>query len=257
MFSWDEVKRAARYEPKSQEEIPPMLVTRLSGRIRFPIKAARSVALALLTLLPLPGNTPAGSPVTSPVAYIDLISPVSITPGATGVTLTILGTGFLSTSVAQWNGVNLTTTFVSGTKLTASVPDTFVAAVGLGSVTVVNPRPGGGTSNLVYVPVESLETSTVFPSSPSSTVSVGTMPQGIVTGDFNGDGKIDLAIANKGSNNVTILLGNGDGTFVSPGTTVAAGSAANWIAVGDFNEDGKPDLAVANSGSTGAGGVTK
>ncbi len=233
-----------------------MLVTRLSGRIRFPIKAARSVALALLTLLPLPGNTPAGSPVTSPVAYIDLISPVSITPGATGVTLTILGTGFLSTSVAQWNGVNLTTTFVSGTKLTASVPDTFVAAVGLGSVTVVNPRPGGGPSNLVYVPVESLETSTVFPSSPSSTVSVGTMPQGIVTGDFNGDGKIDLAIANKGSNNVTILLGNGDGTFVSPGTTVAAGSAANWIAVGDFNEDGKPDLAVANSGSTGAGGVT-
>jgi uncharacterized repeat protein (TIGR01451 family) len=233
-----------------------MPATRLFPRIPFRIPFGRCLALLVAILFPGHEAMRVGAATSNPVPYVDLISPVSITPGATGVTLTISGTGFVANSVVDWNGTVLTTTYVSSTKLTASVPDTFVAAVGLGSVTVVSPRPGGGTSNLVYVPVESLETSTVFPSTPSSTVGVGTMPQGLVTGDFNGDGKIDLAVANNGSNNVTILLGNGDGTFATPGTTVAAGTGANWIAVGDFNEDGKPDLAVANLGSTGVGGVT-
>ncbi len=43
----------------------------------------------------------------------------------------------------------------------------------------------------------------------------GSSPWGIVTGDFNNDGKPDLAIANFGSNNVTVLLGNGNGTFTA------------------------------------------
>ena len=232
-----------------------MLATRLFARIHARIPLMKCLPLALLMILPWPEVTPAGAPLTSPVAYVDLISPVSIAPGSTGVTLTISGVGFLASSVVQWNGTALTTTFVSSKKLTASVPDALVAAAGLGSVTVVNPRPGGGPSNLVYVPVEEHLTSTVFPSTASSTISTGTTPQGLVTGDFNGDGKIDLAIANKGSGNVTILLGNGDGTFTTA-PTVAAGAGANWIAVGDFNEDGKPDLAVANFSSTGPAGVT-
>ena len=233
-----------------------MLAIRFPARSCYRFPVALCLALAITLTLGGPEGIRAGAPTNNPVPYVDLISPVSIAPGSTGVTLTISGTGFVAGSIVRWNGVGLTTTFVSAKKLTAAVPDTLVAAVGLGSVTVVSPRPGGGTSNLVYVPVASLETSTVFPASPSSTVATGTQPQGLVTGDFNGDGKIDLAIANNGSNNVTILLGNGDGTFVTPGTTVAAGTGANWITVGDFNEDGKLDLAVANLGSTGTGGVT-
>ena len=72
---------------------------------------------------------------------------------------------------------------------------------------------------------------------------VGT-PAGLAVADFNGDGKLDLAVANGSS--VAILLGNGDGTFqaavdyVTPGTTSS-------VAVGDFNGDGKPDLVVTNS----------
>src|SRR5437588_9731442 len=41
----------------------------------------------------------------------------------------------------------------------------------------------------------------------------GTAPNSVAVGDFNGDGKPDLAVANNGSNNVSVLLGNGDGTF--------------------------------------------
>jgi hypothetical protein len=64
-------------------------------------------------------------------------------------------------------------------------------------------------------------------------------------GDFNGDGKHDLATANDPSNNVSILLGNGQGGF-SAAANFAAGNAPSSVAVGDFNRDGKLDLAVAN-----------
>ncbi len=197
---------------------------------------------------------PSVSASNNPVPYIDLVAPVSANPGATGVTLTVLGTGFVGTSVVKWNSISLTTTFVNSKKLTASVPDSFVAAVGLGAITVVSPTPGGGTSNVFYFPVAASEGSTRFPSSPSSSVSVGGMPQGITAADLNNDGKIDLAVANNADGTVSILLGNGNGTFTTK-STPAAGVGANWIAVGDFNEDGKPDLAVANSGVVGAGGV--
>jgi streptogramin lyase len=64
---------------------------------------------------------------------------------------------------------------------------------------------------------------------------------------FNGDGKLDLVVANDGSNNVSILLGNGDGTFrAAVNYGVGSGSAPTSVAVGDFNGDGKLDLAVAN-----------
>jgi hypothetical protein len=70
-------------------------------------------------------------------------------------------------------------------------------------------------------------------------------PYAVAVGDFNGDGKPDLAVANWLSSNVSMLLGNGDGTFQAV-RNFDVGSGPRSVAVGDFNGDGKPDLAVAN-----------
>jgi hypothetical protein len=70
----------------------------------------------------------------------------------------------------------------------------------------------------------------------------------VAVGDFNGDGAPDLAVANYTSNTVSVLLGNGDGTFQAQ-RTFAAGTGPRSVAVGDFNGDGTADLAVANQSS--------
>lgn len=63
----------------------------------------------------------------------------------------------------------------------------------------------------------------------------------------NHDGKLDLAVSNYGSNNVAILLGNGDGTFRPHVDYPAAPSGK--VEVADFNQDGKLDLVVAGNDS--------
>src|SRR5437870_489925 len=70
------------------------------------------------------------------------------------------------------------------------------------------------------------------------TFSTGTMPLAVVLADVNGDGKLDLALANHGSNTVSVLLGNGDGTFAAK-QDFATGSAPFSVAVADVNGDGK------------------
>ncbi|HEV2618320.1 MAG TPA: FG-GAP-like repeat-containing protein, partial [Acidobacteriaceae bacterium] len=67
--------------------------------------------------------------------------------------------------------------------------------------------------------------------------------------DFNGDGKLDLAVTIQSSNSVTIFLGHGDGTFTASPLSPATGSYPNAIATGDFNGDGIADLAVVNGSS--------
>ncbi len=76
---------------------------------------------------------------------------------------------------------------------------------------------------------------------------VGSFPDAVAVGDFNHDGVPDLAVANNGSGTVSVLLGNGDGTF-QPARDSAAGPYPHSLAVGDFNADGKLDVAVAVSG---------
>jgi len=91
-----------------------------------------------------------------------------------------------------------------------------------------------------------------FAPAPGSPVGVGTRPASVAVGDFNADGRPDLAIANYDSSNVTVLLGNGDGTFTpAPSSPVGGVARPAFMAVGDFNTDGRPDLAVANYGGLG------
>lgn len=73
---------------------------------------------------------------------------------------------------------------------------------------------------------------------------VGSTPGTVAVGDFNGDGKQDLAVLDPGSASVSILLGNGDGTY-RQAHNVSVGSTPAFLAVGDFNGDHKLDLVVA------------
>lgn len=79
------------------------------------------------------------------------------------------------------------------------------------------------------------------------TIATKTTPESLVVGDFNGDGKPDLAVSghdSAGNGTVEILLGNGDGTFRTV-SVIAVGAPASRIAKADFNQDGKLDLAVS------------
>ena len=171
--------------------------------------------------------------------------PAAASPGSGAFALTVNGTEFVSGSKVNWNGVPLVTTFVSAHRLTAAVPSANVASAGTASVTVVNSGAANPISNVVYFPVAALTTGVGFG---GGTAATGTHPAFVAAGDFNGDSKVDLAVANQGSNTVSILLGQGGGTFVTQ-TTYSTGSLPTSIATGDFNGDGILDLAVANQGS--------
>jgi hypothetical protein len=92
-----------------------------------------------------------------------------------------------------------------------------------------------------------LAAETVPPFGPPSRIAIGEArsPSAIAAGDFNGDGKMDVVVASEGSNDVTVLLGDGRGGL-RQGASVPAGANPAEIFVGDFDRDGYPDLAIAN-----------
>ena len=85
--------------------------------------------------------------------------------------------------------------------------------------------------------------------SPATSFFPGLIPRSVAVGDFNGDGKPDLAVADNGAT-IAILLGNGNGSFDRAGGQFLLLEGPTSLAVGDFNGDGKLDLAVAVSNPT-------
>src|SRR5438093_62035 len=80
---------------------------------------------------------------------------------------------------------------------------------------------------------------------PKTDYGTGMQPNSVAKGDFNGDSKLDLAVANFAGATVSILLGTGTGSFGAK-TDFGTGAGPASVAVGDFNGDGKLDLAVTN-----------
>ena len=128
-----------------------------------------------------------------------------------------------------------------------------------GTATLMVPLNATGTRSLVARYLgdthNSAAVSTVFPETVNSVPSFGFIPTNInfgapiedfAIGDFNGDGRMDVAFAGNG-NFISVALGNGDGTFASPIlTAVNVSGPLRSIVAGDFNGDGKLDVAVGN-----------
>src|SRR5207249_6690583 len=106
--------------------------------------------------------------------------------------------------------------------------------------------PGGTTTKTFALTVTSTACGAGFTAgfTNAADVNVGDSPALVAIGDFNGDGKQDLAVADFGSDTVSIRLGDGMGGF-GGSTEVSVGPAPYSVAIGDFNGDGKQDLAVA------------
>jgi FG-GAP-like repeat len=149
------------------------------------------------------------------------------------------------------NRSRLATTFVDSGHLTAAVSAADVASAGTAAVTVVNPGPGGGPSNVVYFQVAVAETAVNFANASGSPLQI---PEsvGIVAADFNEDGKPDLAIS--ANLRMYVFLGNGDGTFAPSATSPISMPSPPYddlaspyigpIAVGDFNHSSHLGLAI-------------
>ena len=130
-----------------------------------------------------------------------------------------------SIAIGDFNGDGITDLAVANSKYTSGPPGTVSVLLGVGDGT--------------------------FHPAADSPIAVGSDPVSVVVGDFDGDGKADLATANNGDATATILLGRGDGTFAEAAfSPVRTGDFPQSEAVADFNGDGVSDLAVANAGNT-------
>lgn len=148
----------------------------MSARLRF---SALIVSFAfLLTLCGCGGgsNSSAGtqqppSPTPNPSPTVTSVTPPTVAAGSASQTLTVAGTGFISSSVVSFNSTALATTYVSATSLTAALPASAIASDGSANVTVTNPSPGGGTSAAVAFAIS-------VPAPAISSLSPQTVPQG-------------------------------------------------------------------------------
>ena len=232
---------------------PPSGLTPTSVAVRdfngdgIPDLAVANFGSGTVTILLGTGNgmftSPANSPVTvgaepSSVAVGDFngdgVADLAVTNYGSGTVTILLGTG------------NGTFTAAPNSPLVGSGPNSVVVGDfnedGLQDLAVANTSGDSvtillGNGNGTFTPAT------------GSPVLTGNSPVSVTEGDFNGDGIVDLAVANVGDGTVTILLGNGDGTFTpAANSPVSVGSEPSSVAVGDFNADGIADLAVTNYG---------
>jgi hypothetical protein len=200
------------------------------------------------------------APARNPIPFLNQpLVPTAVSPGSPQFTLHVSGTGFLPAAMINLNRTPLATTFVDAEHLTAIVPAGNVANAGTAAVTVVNPVPGGGPSNVVYFQIAAPEATVSFAAAANSPLTIFN-PFGITIGDFNEDGKADLAIAAETA--VNVFLGNGDGTFTqaagspmrvpSPPYDDFASPYVGPIIAADFNNSGHLGLAVGEINSEAA-----
>ena len=119
--------------------------TQLAAAISASDIASGGIASIVVNSNQVP-SSPATFTINNPVPTISGLSPVSVLVGSGALTLTVGGSNFVPTSSVRLNGIPYSTSFVSSTQLSVSIPASVVSSATTASVTVVNPAPGGGTS---------------------------------------------------------------------------------------------------------------
>jgi len=150
---------------------------------------------------------------------ITSLAPAVVNVGGSGFTLTVSGTGFVSGSKVRWNGTSKSTTFVSFTKLTASISSSDIVAVGIFSVSVLNPSPTNLVSNTSNVTV----TPALLNLTPLTSV--------------GGDPDFTLTVTGAGFVNGAVVSWNGANrptTFISSTKLTAAIAQSDIATVGTF-----------------------
>lgn len=198
-----------------------------------------------------------GTALANGVPFIQQLAPASIAPGGGDTVLVVTGAHFVAGATVVFDGTALPTAFVHTGELTAAIPAAMLpssAASRVASVRVRQPDPGGEVSNTAWLPITRAATATFT----RTDLPLDGGAQGFASGDFNGDGRMDLAVAgchdwfNAGalqceSGVVTIFLGTDAGTYAAGMRIPIPGSryAARLVA-GDYSGDGRLDLIVAH-----------
>lgn len=180
------------------------------------------------------------TPRLCPAPSIRQVTP-TLGPTAGGISLIIDGERFVDGAQVTIAGRQASGVTVASNRITAMLP-AHLGAWGKADVAVLNPDGKMASRNDLFAYYASQS------KFQSQTYNVGTQPYRMAIGDFNGDQSLDLVVANQGSNNVSVLFGNGAGGFTST-MAFAVGSLPYSVAVADFNRDGALDLAVTNQGS--------
>ena len=186
---------------------------------------------------PIAGTIDLTSTSASNVLGAGIITGVAPSTSVVGAQITISGVGFgaaQGSSTVSFGGASGTPGTVvswSDTRIVVTVP---VGAKG--PITIVGLTASNAFAFTV-VPGPIFQPAVGYPA--------GQNPFSVTIADFNGDQKPDLAVANSGGTNVSVLLGVGDGSF-KPQTLFTVGSAPVAVVAADLDGDGKLDLVVAN-----------
>lgn len=209
-------------------------VTRVGDRVVTTMMMASLIVAGLLS------HELTAQAQSSPVPFINQpLVPDAAAPGTQGFTLTVNGAGFVAGAVVRWNGSPLTTSFVNSSTLSAAVPSTALTSPGSATITALNPIETVMSDPLFF---EVTRPSQVIAFGQAS-YPAGQNPGWVSAADVNGDGNLDLLAANAGGANVSVSLGNGDGTFRQP-VTYPLQNYVGFSVIADFNGDGVSDLAV-------------
>jgi len=141
--------------------------------------------------------------VSNPVPTTTSISPTSATYGDAQLTLTVNGTNFIVSSVVNFAGSARTTTYVSSTQLTATIPASDLLTVGTYNITVTNPAPGGGTSNAQTFTVNKANQATLTLT--GQTVTYPTAFASLSTTGGSGTGTVTYAVTTVGTAGCSIV----------------------------------------------------